>query len=162
VIDPQEKLRLFEETLDKNHQCIGFIARNNAPFDSWQDLDQEIRMAFWESLDSYDGVRSGLKTWLLSVADNTAKEFRRKDHNTRKREEVVYPNPVFVELDRDPLKTVEEFMGMLSELNRQVFTMLLNDISYAEMSSALGINEVNLRKRVSRIKEHFKEHCKDF
>jgi hypothetical protein len=46
VIDPREKDRLFEETITRNNGWIGFLARNNAPINSWQDLDQEIRIAF--------------------------------------------------------------------------------------------------------------------
>jgi DNA-directed RNA polymerase specialized sigma24 family protein len=44
----------------------------------------------------------------------------------------------------------------MGELDRQVFSMYLENFSYADMSSALGVNEVNLRKRVSRIKEQLK------
>ncbi len=161
MIDPREKERLFEEAIAKNKQWLGVIARNNAPIDSWQDLEQEIRIAFWKSLDSY-GERSSLGTFFLSVAKNTAKKFRRRNHNTRKRDEAVYPNPVYVEQDRDPLRIVEEFTGTLGELDRQVFTMYLDDLSYAEMSAALGVDEVNLRKRVSRIKEQFKAKYQDF
>ena len=103
MIDPREKERLFEETIARNNRWLGVIARNNAPIDSCQDLEQEIRIAFWESLDTYR-ERSSLGTFFFSVAKNTAKEFRRKNHNAKKRDESFYPNPVFVELDRDPLR----------------------------------------------------------
>jgi RNA polymerase sigma factor (sigma-70 family) len=156
VIDPREKERLFEEVIAGNDRWLGVVARNNAPIDSWQDLEQEIRIAFWQSLDSYGGEISDLGKWFFSVARNTAKEFRRQNHRTRKRDEGVYPNPVFVEQDRDELRIVEEFTGTLGELDRQVFTMYIDDLSYAEMSAALGVDEANLRKRMSRIKEQFK------
>jgi DNA-directed RNA polymerase specialized sigma24 family protein len=38
--------------------------------------------------------------------------------------------------------------------------MYLDCLSYAEMSAALGVDEVNLRKRISRIKEQFKARYK--
>jgi DNA-directed RNA polymerase specialized sigma24 family protein len=72
-------------------------------------------------------------------------------------EEYLYPNSIIVEQERDQIKIIEEFTGKLGELDRQVFTMYIDDISYADMSAALGCNEVNLRKRVSRIKEQFKK-----
>jgi DNA-directed RNA polymerase specialized sigma24 family protein len=71
----------------------------------------------------------------------------------QKREKAVYPNPVFVEQDRDLLRFIEEFAGRLGELDRQIFKMRLDALSYPEMSEALSIAEVNLRKRMSRIKE---------
>lgn len=103
MIDPLEKERLFEVTIAGNKQLLSVIARNNAPINDWLDLKQEIQLAFWKSLDSYDGESSGLRTWLFSVAKHTSKNF-----------------------------------------------------SYAEISSALGVDEVNLRKRMSRIKEQLK------
>jgi RNA polymerase sigma factor (sigma-70 family) len=162
VIDPREKERLFEEAITRNNGWLGVIARNNAPINSRQDLEQEIRMAFWKSLGSYDGESSALGTWFFSVARNTAKKFRNKNHKMKKADEAVYPNTVFVEQDRDQIRIVEEFTVMLGELDRQVFTMYLDYLSYAEMSAALGVDEANLRKRVSRIKEQFKTKYQDY
>lgn len=157
MIDPREKERLFEETVAGNKQLLSVIARNNAPIDDWQDLRQEILLAFWKSLDSYDGESSGLGTWLFSVAKHTAKNFRAKNGKMRKCDEAVYPNPVFVEQERDHPRIIEEFTEKLGKLDRRVFTMFLDGLSYPEISAALGVEEVNLRKRWSRIKEHFKK-----
>jgi RNA polymerase sigma-70 factor, ECF subfamily len=162
VIDPREKKRIFEDIIAENDAWLSFIARNNAPIDSCEDLKQEILMAFWESLDSYR-ERSKLKTFLFSVARHTAIDFRRNNHTMKKREKNLYANanPVFVEQDRDLLRIIEEFMGKLAELDRQIFTMHLDALSYPEMSEALGIAEVNLRKRISRIKEQFLSRYKE-
>jgi RNA polymerase sigma-70 factor, ECF subfamily len=157
VIDPREKERLFEETVAGNKQLLSLIARNNAPINDWQDLRQEILTEFWKSLDSYDGDSSSLGTWLFSVAKHTAKNFRDKNEKMKKCDEAVNPNPGFVEQDRDQPRVIEEFTGKLRELDRKVFTMYLDDLSYAEISAALSVEEVNLRKRMSRIKEHFKK-----
>lgn len=156
MIDHREKEALFEQAIARNRGLLGLIARNNAPLDSWQDLEQEIRIALWKSLDSYDGESSKLDTWFVSVAKNTARDFKRRNHTSRKREEGIDPGPAVVDHARDELRIIEEFSTILGELDRQVFTMYLDDLSYAEMSAALGIEEVNLRKRMSRIKEQFK------
>jgi hypothetical protein len=60
MIDPREKERLFEVTIKENDWWLNIIARNNAPINSCEDLEQEIRMAFWKGLDSYDGEGSRL------------------------------------------------------------------------------------------------------
>jgi hypothetical protein len=62
AIDLQEKERLFKEIIAGNEQLIDVIARNNAPISGWEDLEQEIRIAFWKSLDAYDGESSALGT----------------------------------------------------------------------------------------------------
>ncbi len=155
MIDPREKQQLFEDIIAENDEWLDFIARNNAPIDSREDLKQQIGMAFWESLIPYEGEISNIGNRFFSVAINTTKKFRRYNHRMRKREEGLYPNPVLVEQDRDLPRIIEEFKGKLGELDRQVFTMHLDCLSYPEMSEALGIAEVNLRKRMSRIKEQF-------
>lgn len=156
MIDPREKERLFEVTLKENDWWLNFIARKNAPIHSCEDLEQEIRMAFWKSLNSYDGEIPDLGKWFFSVAINTVKRFKRKNSRMQKREKGLDPTPDLVEPERDLLGVVEEFSGKLGELDRQIFTMCFDNLGYAEMSAALGVNEVNLRKRMSRIKERFK------
>ena len=63
---------------------------------------------------------------------------------------------VFVEQERDQIGIIEEFKSKLGPLNRKIFTLYLDSPGYAKMSSDLGVNEVVLRKRVSRIKAQFK------
>ncbi len=119
-------------------------------------LPQETRIAFWKSLDSYDGQSSSLGTWLHSVAMNTARGFKRQNRNSRKIDAGFQANAVWVEQDRSQLRILEEFMGILGDLDRKVFTMYLDLVSYGEMSASLGLDEAALRKRMSRIKEQFK------
>jgi RNA polymerase sigma factor (sigma-70 family) len=156
VIDPREKERLFEETVAGNKQLLSVIARNNAPINDWKDLRQETLLAFWKSLDSYDGESSGLGTWLFSVGKHAAMKFRDKNDKMKKCDEALDPNSVFVEQGRDQPRIIEMIAGKMGEVDRQAFSMYLENFSYADMSLALGVDEVNLRKRVSRIKEQLK------
>jgi RNA polymerase sigma factor (sigma-70 family) len=156
MIDPREKERLFEVTIKANDSWLNITAQNNAPINSCEDLEQEIRMAFWKSMDSYDGEIPDLGKRFYSVAINTVKRFTRKNSRMKKNEKGLDPNPDLVEPERDPLRIVEEFNRKLGELDQQIFTMYFDNLSYAEISAALGVNEVNLRKHMSRIKGLFK------
>ena len=155
MIDPGEKEKVIEEIMAQSSQWIRVLAKDSAPGDSWQDLEQEIYMALWQSLDRFAG-RSSLSTWVYSVAQNTVKNFSRKNHNARERNERVYPASGLTERDHDEVRILREFIDRLSELDRQVFIMYLDDIGYRGMSEATGIDEPNLRKRLSRIREQFK------
>jgi RNA polymerase sigma-70 factor, ECF subfamily len=156
MIDPVEKDRLFEEILAKYDWWLNMIARQNAPINSSEDLEQEIQMAFWQSLDSYDGPISGLPKRFFSVAIVTSNNFRRKERRMRRHEENLNPNSVFVEPERDQLGIIEEFKSKLGKMNRKIFTLYLDSPGYGKMSEELGVNEVALRKRISRIKAQFK------
>jgi DNA-directed RNA polymerase specialized sigma24 family protein len=120
-----------------------------------------MQIAFWKSHHSSDGQSSNLGTWLYSVAMKIAKGFKRRSRKGRKRDECRYANPVFVEQDRTELRILEEFVMILSDLDRRIFTMYLDDDSYEEMSAKLGLEEAVLRERMSRIKEHFKAQYGD-
>ncbi len=156
MIDPQEKERLFEETIGWSNGWISRIAQKYAPTNSCEDLEQEIRLAFWKRLDSCDEKVSPLRKTFYSIAGIIALKFKRKNRRMQKREEGLYSNSVYVEQERDQTSIIEEFTGKLEKLDRQIFTMYLKDSSYPEMSLVLGVNEVNLRKRMSRIKKKFK------
>jgi RNA polymerase sigma factor (sigma-70 family) len=157
MIDPQEKTRLFEETIGRKNGWISRLARKNAPINSCEDLEQEIRLAFWRLLDSYDGKISCLRTSFTSVACITALNFKYRNIRRQKREESYYSNSIYVVQERDQTSIIEEFTGKLGKLDRQIFTMYLKICGYAEMSALLGLNEVSLRKRMSRIRQKFKE-----
>ncbi len=158
MIDLADKEKVIEEIMAQSSQWIRILARDSAPGDSWQDLEQEIYLALWQSLDRFAG-RSSLSTWVYSVAQNTVKNFSRKNHNARERDERAYPTSKLSEQNHDELRILREFIDKLGELDRQVFIMYLDDIGYRGMSEATGIDEPNLRKRLSRIKEQFKAVC---
>jgi RNA polymerase sigma-70 factor, ECF subfamily len=158
LIDSHEKETLFEKLVAENSRWLRIIARQNARDDTWQDLEQEILLALWRSLDRYE-QRSNLATWFYAVAINTAKDFKRKKRNAERPRGVMAAAP-YANRHRgassDAVEIAEEFARSLSDLDRCVFQMFLDDLSYREMSEATGADEANLRKRVSRIKEQFK------
>jgi RNA polymerase sigma factor (sigma-70 family) len=158
VIDPGKKEKVIEEIMAQSSQWIRVLAKDSAPGHSWEDLEQEIYMALWQSLDRFAG-RSSLSTWVHSVAQNTVTNFSRKNHDAGEINELVYPASVLTEQNHDEERILREFIDKLAELDRQVFIMYLDDIGYRGMSEATGIDESNLRKRVSRIKEQFKAMC---
>jgi RNA polymerase sigma factor (sigma-70 family) len=161
VIDPGEKERLYLETIARNKRWISLIARNNAPINSWHDLEQDIRLAFWKAMEGYDGKSSALETWFFSVAQNAIRYFRRTTRNMEKRDAAFYSNQEYIEQDRDRPRLIEELMRELGKLDQQILKMHLEDFSYPEMSAALGFDEVNLRKRMSRIRQQLKPKYKD-
>jgi RNA polymerase sigma-70 factor (ECF subfamily) len=157
LVERADKQRLFEQIVAENNRRLRIIARNNSPFDQRKDLEQEILLALWTSLDRFEG-RSSLTTWFYRVAINTACAFNRRNLYRRMEsatlvaeEPATYGNWQ----NRDPIQILEEFVQSLGELDRNVFLMYLDDVPYREMSQAVQIDEANLRVRVSRMKKQF-------
>ncbi len=150
-----DKKSLFEQILEENRSRLHMVARANTNADSCPDLEQEILLALWNSLDHFEG-RSSLKTWFYRVAFNTVSNFLRR--NQRRIREIslsVADEPASCSNghNRDPMAILEEFTRSLSELDRIVFVMYLDNFSYSEMVEALKADEANLRVRMSRVKK---------
>lgn len=148
-----DKHRLFEQILEENRSRLRVIARASVGGDDSQDLEQEILLAIWNSLDRYEG-RSSLRTWFYAVASNTVSSFLRR--NRRRVREAPWTDAVEARAgvagqDRDPMVILKEFTRSLDELDRLVFLMYLDDVTYREMADVLKVEEASLRVRLSRL-----------
>jgi RNA polymerase sigma-70 factor (ECF subfamily) len=157
MMDSLEKQALFERIVSENARRIHYIARNSTSPDNLKDLEQEILLALWKSLDGFKGL-SSLTTWAYGVAINVARLYRRNNNRPETAVGTFSDNAPATcndASDRDPADLVEEFLPSLSMLDRFVFLMYLDDRSYREISETTGIAEANLRVRMSRIKQQF-------
>jgi RNA polymerase sigma-70 factor (ECF subfamily) len=156
-MDPSERNKLFDRILMENARLIHDMAGRYASAALARDLEQEILLALWKSLDRFEG-RSSLTTWVYAVALNTARYFNRKNRRPETIVGHMDPKPATTanyDAQRDPDDILEEFMGSLETRDRETFDMYLDRLSYREMSEILEINEASLRMRVSRLKQRF-------
>lgn len=156
--DPKQ--RLFEEVVAANQRRIMAIARTYAPPIERQDLCQEIMLQMWKGLDGFEG-RSAPSTWVYRVALNTAITFRRK--NSRRIE------PSASSLDDCPVDPtappsvaaeiviLEDFLGALGKIDRAVFLLYLEDLTYRDISEVTGLSESHVGVRINRLKKAFIE-----
>ena len=132
-----------------------------------QDLFQEIVIQLWRSYPSFRGDAK-FSTWLYRIALNTAISDLRKQGRHR----MITP------LDQGPLPTEiqdiqysgekeEQLQLLYSAINRlteveKALTMLyLEDRSYQEMEEILGLSQNNLRVKMNRIKDKLRKMTKE-
>ena len=157
LMDPSERDKLFDRILMENARLIHNMAWRHAGAALARDLEQEILLALWKSLDRYEG-RSSLTTWVYGVALNTARYFNRTNRRPETMVGLMDPEAATTANhggQRDPDEILKEFAGSLETLDRVIFFMYLDRLSYREMSEILGTNEAALRMRVSRLKQRF-------
>lgn len=156
------KERLFEEVLAANRRRILAIARSYTHGDEYQDLCQEITLQMWRGLDSFQW-RSAPATWVYRVALNTAITWRRK--NGRRVEPSATPleesgrDPVAPPSAANEILILEEFLGSLGKIDRAVFLLYLEDLTYREISEVTGLTENHVGVRISRLKKAFTQSC---
>lgn len=118
-----------------------------------EDLFQEITFQLWKSFPSFKG-NSLISTWLYRIALNTAIASYRREKPTI---DYVETLPEFSEepqneeliLRQERLLTA---MKQLSESEKAIIALYLDDLSYLQIAEILGISENNVGVKINRIK----------
>ena len=152
------KEALFQDVVAANQRRILAIARSYAHADECQDLCQEILLQMWRGLDGFQG-RSAQSTWVYRVALNTAITFHRK--NGRRVAPAFRPaaeprpEPVAPSDPGNEVLILEEFLGSLAEIDRAVFLLYLEDLTYCEISEVTGLTKSHVGVSINRLKKTF-------
>lgn len=143
--------------LIKNHQgilhkiCNVYFIRN--PYK--EDYYQEILIRLWKSYPSFRN-QSAFSTWLYRVALNTAIDLIRKEnlqpvHTELSQIEYNIPDHEH-NIDSEKKETLYQAIGQLSDVEKAIIILYLEDYSYKEISEIIGISESNTGVKISRIK----------
>ena len=124
-----------------------------------EDMAQEVFFKAYRSLEQFEG-RSSLKTWLFSIAANTAKNELRKrsrrpavvDQSLQEMEEVL---PGEAEsLSQHNIHQQQAFQQVFSQLSPQEQEILLlkdvEELTYEEIASQLNLSVSAAKMRVQR------------
>ena len=129
-----------------------------------QDLFQEMVIQLWKSYPKFRGD-SKFSTWLYRIALNTAiSDLRRQKHK------ILFVEPQHLPTEIEDLQYYKEkeekfqqlytAINELTEIERAITMLYLEDKSYEEMEDILGINQNNLRVKMNRIKEKLRKITK--
>ncbi len=130
-----------------------------------QDLFQEIIIQTWKAYGSFRG-ESKFSTWLYRIALNTAISSYRKSKRIVSTTAIDGLPVELAEQDYDfekeeKLKQLYSAIAKLSEVERAIVMLYLDDKSYEEMEEVLGINQNNLRVKMNRIKDKLRQLTKN-
>lgn len=118
-----------------------------------EDLFQEVIFQLWRSYPSFSGG-SKSSTWLYRVALNTAMaSFRKNRPNVTSAE--YLPDVQFEDINTEGNERQEklfESIKRLSEPDRALIALYLDELSYQEIAGILGISENNVGVKLNRIK----------
>ena len=123
--------------------------------DSRADLFQEVVLQLWKSFPSFRRKSAG-STWIYRIALNTAisnfrKESRKPDHRPVGLEQFDIPDMNAVDdLERTSALTLA--ITQLTEIEKAIIMLYLDEKSYDEISEIIGITVTNVGVRINRIK----------
>ena len=122
-----------------------------------QDLFQEILLQLWKAFPKFRN-ESKISTWMYRIALNTAiSDFRKQQRRISTVDEAL-PESVGL-YDHDPIEQKERLVVLqravnrLSDIEKALVMLYLEEKDYQEMEEVLGINQANLLVKMNRIKE---------
>ena len=129
-----------------------------------QDLFQEIIVQLWKSFPRFRG-ESKFGTWLYRIALNTAiSDFRRQRKtitSTATAEvQVDIEDFGYSQVQDEKLRQLHQAIDQLTEIEKAIVMLYLEDKSYDEMEQILGISQNTLRVKMNRIKEKLRKLTK--
>jgi RNA polymerase sigma-70 factor, ECF subfamily len=154
-VSENEQKQIFEDWLRQYKALIFKIVRAYAPdVMARDDLFQEIIIQVWHSIPSFKGA-SAVTTWLYRISLNTAikwvsRERKFKTEMIEDFQHVLEENKI--QIDERLVWLYEEIQKM-DEVDRSLTLLMLDDFSYKEMASLLGITESNVGVKINRIKK---------
>ena len=121
-----------------------------------QDLSQEVLINLWRSLPKFEG-KSSIKTWVWRVSLYTCIS---QERNKGRRNSLPLEMDIdlYNDVDNDTMqiKQLHERINRLGMFDRAIILLWLENMTYQEIGSVVGISEKNVSVRLHRIKEQLK------
>lgn len=152
--DENKFIKLINEHQGLIHKvCIMYESDR----DVRNDLFQEIVLQLWRSFHSFRG-ESKITTWMYRIALNTAISGYRKQTRNVKTEDL---NEMHFNISEqysadngdENVQRLQWAIRKLSDIERAMVMMALEEISYDEIAETIGITQNNVRVRMNRIRE---------
>ncbi|HMH24335.1 MAG TPA: sigma-70 family RNA polymerase sigma factor [Puia sp.] len=161
-VSPEEFVHLVHEHRAMLHKVCNLYCYTEH---DRQDLFQEIIVQLWKSWPRFRG-ESKFGTWLYRIALNTAisglrrqkKQFTFTDPGGLPAETPDIPYPREQE---EQLQQLYHAIGKLTEVEKALVMLYLDDKNYEEMEEILGMNQNNLRVKMNRIKDKLRKLTKE-
>ena len=134
-------------------------AYTNTPED-FEDYYQEVCLQIWKSKDNFK-EQSEWSTWVYRLSLNVSMTLLKKKKNSHQYfasdslpDEVMEDSHVFTD---ESLNQLYSAIRKLSEVDRGVILLYLEEKSYQEIADIIGTNPNNIGVRIKRIKERLKK-----
>ena len=155
-MDNQE--REFAQIVQENKRRIYTVCYMfSKDADEVSDLFQEILINLWKGLQSYEGDKF-ISTWIWRVSFNTCINHSKKQKRSIKKVPLDVNINLFEDMDDDSMQIRQLYdrINKLGYIDRSIILMWLENLSYDEIGSILGITANNVSVKLVRIREKLK------
>lgn len=128
--------------------------------EDFEDYYQEVCLQIWRSKDNFRG-QSEWSTWIYRISLNVCLTLLKKQKRKRQHlaldhlpDEAVEDSRAFA---NESLNVLYAAIRQLSEVDRAVILLYLEEKTYQEIAEIMGTNANNIGVRINRIKERLKK-----
>lgn len=151
----------FIDVFKGNQRIVHKICRiytNNS--EDHEDLFQEITIQLWKSYATFRG-ESKFSTWMYRVALNTAITLFKKPKKEQFQQVEINVSSLSIkdesyQNDEFKVKQMYQHIYTLTDIEKALIMMYLDNKSYREIGEILGITEGNARVKMNRAKNNLK------
>lgn len=119
------------------------------------DYQQELIIQLWKAFSSFKN-ESKFSTWMYRVCLNSAIDLLRKEKTQPKM--IQFDTNDFGEIPEATNESNENqeklylVIAMLSDIDKAIITLYLDEFSYKEIAEIIGLSETNIGVKINRIK----------
>jgi len=130
--------------------CLGYVNNESIA----KDLAQEVFIKVWNNLSKFKG-ESKINTWIFRIASNQCIQHIQKEKRLPK---TFFPSNISesktdTKTKEERSKLLYQYISELSEIDRLIISLELEDLNQNEIAKVVGISPGNVRVRIHRIKE---------
>jgi RNA polymerase sigma-70 factor (ECF subfamily) len=127
--------------------------------EDFEDYYQEVCLQIWRSKDNFE-EKSEWSTWIYRLSLNVCLTLLKKKKNNKQNltsdhlpQEILEESQTFSD---ESLNQLYDAIRKLSEIDRAVILLYLEEKSYQEIADIIGTNSNNIGVRIKRIKGRLK------
>lgn len=143
---------IAEENANISRICFAYAES----VDDFNDLRQDALINIWRGMNTFRD-ESSIRTWIYRVTINSCLSTIRKQK--RHRHESLSALYDLIDTDNDRREEIEMMHRLISALSREdraIIMMWLDEMSYDDIASAMGMNRNTIATRIRRIKDKIK------
>lgn len=143
----------FKELIKRENAVISKIcfsyAGSVAEFD---DLRQDALINIWRGMNRYRGDSSH-RTWVYRVTVNSClSTIRKQNRHQHEKLDSLYGLIDSDESDRESIELIHRIINSLGVKEKAIIMMWLDELTYDEIASAMGMNRNTVATHIHRIK----------
>jgi RNA polymerase sigma-70 factor (ECF subfamily) len=160
-VDEAEQDRIFAEAITRFGPALARMARGyEADPDLRRDLEQDVQVALWQSLATFDG-RCALSTWVWRVAHNRATSHmlthrRRNAPGWTSLDDIeiadAAPSPFDAAESEQAMALILAIVERLDPPDRQILLLYLEGVAGGEIAAITGVTPEMVTTKIHRFK----------